>query len=419
MPSVTAAQYGDNRRMAEAGGRTLTGDAVEMLPGAGYTDVPAQRATSAARGLTFTRRRQWIFDVAAVVVAALDVSLRVVPESQPYQWVLSIIAVAAVAFRRRFPFLVVLVTFPGFFAGWAQLAAMIALGTLARRKLLTTPTYVGAAMVWMSRFFLWPVDEFLKLDWRTHVHDAIYGCIVAGMPIAIGLLAHAREQLSARIAELAESRERERMLHAHAVRADERARLAREMHDVVSHQVSLIAMQAGALRMAAADPNAKQVAGTIRTLSTRTLEELRQLVSVLRTTNGDDSPQPRIEDLPQLVAGAGFPVRLAVEVDSLPAPVSGAVYRTVQEALTNVRKHADGAATSVRIAAVGEELRVEVHNEPSAHPDRRRLPGGGHGLVGLRERAALLNGVFEAGPSEDGGFSVRVTFPLGCAAHGS
>jgi signal transduction histidine kinase len=187
------------------------------------------------------------------------------------------------------------------------------------------------------------------------------------------------------------------------------------MHDVVSHQVSLIAMQAGALRMAAADPDARQVAGTIRMLSTRTLDELRQLVSVLRTTSGDDSPQPRVADLPALVSNAGIPATLTVRgsVDDLPAPVSGAVYRTVQEALTNVRKHAGGAVTSVLVVAEADELRVEVRNEaPDGPREYATLPSGGHGLVGLRERAALLNGEFEAGPTDGGGFAVEVTFPL-------
>lgn len=414
MPSATAAQYGEDRRMADSGGPTLAGNAVKRPPGGRVNGVPTDRVSRAAR-VWGGRYRQWAFDVAAVAIAALDVWLRVVPEAETYNHVLSVVAVAAVALRRRFPFLVVLVTVPGFLAGWAQLAAMIALGTLARRRLLSAQTYVGAGLVWFSRFFLWPPAEFVELSWKTHVHNAIYGCLVAGMPIAIGLLAHAREELSARIAELAASRERERVLHAHAVRADERARLAREMHDVVSHQVSLIAVQAGALRMAAEDPNARQVAGTIRALSTRTLDELRQLVSVLRTTNGDDSPQPRIEDLPQLVNTAGFPTTLTVrgEVSTLPAPVSGAVYRTVQEALTNVRKHAAGAPTRVLVAADAHELRVEIHNEPPPHcPDQGPLPGGGHGLTGLRERATLLNGDFTAGPTEDGGYLVRVTFPV-------
>lgn len=417
MPSVMTAQYGDKRRMAETGGRVLAGNAVGRLPSGGVNGVPTERVADAARGVRarLARHRQLLLDVAAVAIAAFDVWFWFAPDAKVYNYALSIVAVAALVFRRRFPFLVVLLTVPGFLAGMAQLAAMIALGTLARRKLLSTQTYIAAGLVWFSRFFLWPPEEFLALDWKTHVHDAIYGCIVAGMPIAIGLLAHAREQLSARIAELAESRERERMLHAHAVRADERARLAREMHDVVSHQVSLIAMQAGALRMAAADPDAQQVAGTIRMLSTRTLDELRQLVSVLRTTSGDDSPQPRIGDLPQLLATSGLPAALTVlgEVDDLPAPISGAVYRTVQEALTNVRKHAGGAATAVRIDADADELRVEIRNDPPLAPHEcATLPSGGHGLVGLRERAALLDGTFEAGPCDDGGFRVAVTFPL-------
>ncbi|MFE2751299.1 sensor histidine kinase [Actinosynnema sp. NPDC059335] len=417
------AQYGEDRRVADTGGRTLAGNAVQGLPSGRVNGVPTERVRRAAflgrlRGVLErlpVRHRQWAFDTAAVGIAALDVWLRVVPEAERYNYVLSAISVAAVAFRRRFPFLVVLITVPGFLAGWAQLAAMIALGTLARQRLGSTQTYVGAGLVWLSRFFPWPPEEFLATDWKTHVHNAIYGCIVAGMPIAIGLLAHAREELSARIGELAASRERERLLHAHAVRADERARLAREMHDVVSHQVSLIAMQAGALRVAAADPDARQVAGTIRMLSTRTLDELRQLVSVLRTTSGDDSPQPRIEDLPQLVGSAGVPATLTVRgaVDDLPAPVSGAVYRTVQEALTNVRKHAWGAATSVLVVADADELLVEVRNEaPEGPVAGGTLPSGGHGLVGLRERAALLEGELEAGPTDSGGFVVKVRFPL-------
>lgn len=425
MPSVMTAQYGDEQRVADTGGRVLAGNAVERLPSGGVNGVPTERVPDAARTPVgrlarsvrdrVARHRQLALDVGAVAIGAFDVWFWFAPDAKSYNYVLSIIAVAALTLRRRFPFLVVLLTVPGFFAGMAQLAAMIALGTLARQKLLTAQTFIGAGLVWLSRFFLWPPEEFLALPWTTHIHDAIYGCIVAGMPIAIGLLAHAREELSARIAELAASRERERLLHAHAVRADERARLAREMHDVVSHQVSLIAMQAGALRVAVADPDAKQVAGTIRSLSTRTLDELRQLVSVLRTTSGDDSPQPRVADLPQLVAGAGIPAALTVQgaVDELPAPISGAVYRTVQEALTNVRKHAGGAATVVLVQAEVDELRVEIRNDPPDRPHEcGELPSGGHGLVGLQERAALLDGKFEAGPSEDGGFRVAVTFPL-------
>jgi signal transduction histidine kinase len=362
-----------------------------------------------------TKRRQLLLDIAAVLVGAADVWLGYSwnRDAELYSLVLSGVAAAALVLRRKFPFLTLLLTVPGFFVGWSELAAMIALGTVARRKALGWQTLVGAALVWAARFFWWPPDKFLAAEWQQHVHNAIYGFLVAGLPLAIALLAHAREQLSSRIAELAVSRERERLLHAHAIRADERARLAREMHDVVSHQVSLIAMQAGALRVAAVDSNAKQVAGTIRMLSTRTLDELRQLVSVLRTTNGDDSPQPGVEELPQLVAGSGMAVTLTVLGSAeVPASISGAAYRTVQEALTNIRKHANGSTVTVRVDLDDDELRVEVRNGPPPVPQSSpALPSGGHGLMGLRERADLLSGTFEAGASDDGGFVVKMTLP--------
>ena len=417
MPTVTPAQYGEDRQVGDSGGRVLVGNAVRKRPGA---DVPALAAAPveqpvSGRWAWLTKRRQLLLDIAAVLVGAADVWLGYSwnRDAELYSLVLSGVAAAALVLRRKFPFVTLLLTVPGFFVGWSELAAMIALGTVARRNPLGWQTVVGAALVWASRFFWWPPDKFLAAEWQQHVHNAIYGFLVAGLPLAIALLAHAREELSTRIAELAVSRERERLLHAHAIRADERARLAREMHDVVSHQVSLIAMQAGALRVASVDQNAKQVAGTIRMLSTRTLDELRQLVSVLRTTTGDDSPQPGVEELPQLIAGSGMPVTLTVIGQAeVPASTSGAAYRTVQEALTNIRKHANGSMVTVRVDLDDDELRVEIHNGPP--PGQRTstaLPSGGHGLMGLRERADLLNGTFEAGPTKDGGFTVKMTLP--------
>jgi signal transduction histidine kinase len=417
MPTVTPAQYGEDRQVGDSGGRVLVGNAVRRRPGA---DVPALAAAPVGqrareRWAWLTRRRQLLLDIAAVLIGAADVWLGYSwnRDAELYSLVLSGVAAAALVLRRKFPFLTLLLTVPGFFVGWSELAAMIALCTVARRRALGWQTLIGAALVWAARFFWWPPDKFLAAEWQQHVHNAIYGFLVAGLPLAIALLAHAREELSTRIAELAVSRERERLLHAHAIRADERARLAREMHDVVSHQVSLIAMQAGALRVAAVDPNAKQVAGTIRMLSTRTLDELRQLVSVLRTTNGDDSPQPGVEELPQLIAGSGLAVTLTVLGSAeVPAAISGAAYRTVQEALTNIRKHANGSTVTVRVDLDDDELRVEVRNGPPPVPGTSpALPSGGHGLMGLRERADLLSGTFEAGATDDGGFVVKVTLP--------
>lgn len=349
----------------------------------------------------------------AIGIAVLDVWL-VIPEDAPtYSLTFSSIACAALACRRRFPFLTVLATIPGFFVGWSQLAAMIALGFLAYRKGMHWQTWVGAGLVIACRFVLWPWPEMLALDWRQHVLDLIYGLIVAGMPVVLALLILARRDLSHRLAELDASRDRERRMHARAVRADERARLAREMHDVVSHEVTLIAMQANTLECAKTPDEVAAAAGTIRQLSTRTLEELRSLVGVLRSSTNEELPTPRLTDLGALIRDVDVPVRLKVDnvPETLPTQVSAAAFRTVQEALTNVHKHAPGAAATVRVVADDDALHVAVRNDRPCQPSRS-LPSGGHGLAGLAERALRLDGTFHARSTDDGGFEVRADYPI-------
>lgn len=369
--------------------------------------VSAERRAFRRRPLV----RQVAVDVAILMIAALDVWLVFPDEYETYSLVFSFASCAALLLRRWFPFATLLIAVPGFFAGWAQLAAMLALGYLAARLQSHWKMWVGAGLVWLCRFFLWPPAEFVALTWREHVLDAIYGVIVAGMPVAIGLLIGARTELSARLTELAASRDRERQLHAQAVRAEERARLAREMHDVVSHDVTLIAMQANTLSTAGDD--APEIARTIRKLSTRTLEELRALVGVLRTGADADATAPDLADLHRLVRDAGMPVQVTVELGSrkdLPPTVSAAAYRMVQECLTNVRKHAPGASARVRITGDDNDLAVEVRNEPPRQ-QVTKLPSGGYGLTGLAERTRLLGGTFESGPTPDGGFRAVATYP--------
>jgi signal transduction histidine kinase len=386
-------------------------------PGAGATDrtMRAMRGVARAELVRRVALRSIAIDVLAIVIAALDVWL-VIPEGAGQDSiVLSVVACAALVARRWLPFGVVLLTVPGFFTGWSQLAAMIALGMLATRKQMHWQVWTAAALVWMCRFVRWPLSEFGALDWREHVLDGIYGVIVAGMPIAIGLLIGTRIELSRRLADLAASRDREQRLHAQAVRAEERARLAREMHDLVSHDITLIAMQAGALSVQARTPETQQTADTIRTLSKHTLEELRALVGVLRSGTGSDGPQPGIGELGQLVQRAKVPVQLTVEQvpDELPAQVSAAAYRTVQECLTNVHKHAPGATATVRVAGECDGLRIVVRNAcPQPEAGAPLLPSGGHGLTGMAERARLLGGTFETTPTDDGGFEVRARYPL-------
>lgn len=401
--------------------------AVQSSTAAGTGVPPDNRSLHLLVGWTgqWVRRHHVVLiDVLAVLVAALDVAMAV-PDDRPvatYSLVLSGIAVAALVFRRRFPFATTLVAMPGFLAGWSELGAMIALGTLAWKRGWNWRTIVAAAGVWACRFLIWspppgsPLHDFAQETWRQHVEDGIYACFVVFMPIAIGLLVVARRDLSNRIVELAASRGREQRLQAIAIRADERAKIAREMHDVVSHQVSLIAMQAGALQVTTGDDQARRTAQTIRDLSTRTLDELRHLVGALRTAT-DGADEPDLETLLDLVRDSTMDVTLRVDLGgrTLPGPVAGAAYRTVQEALTNVRKHAAYAPASVLITVSDGAVVVRVDNEPPADGTGRLtepLPSGGHGLLGLRERATLLGGDCHAGPTPEGGFTVRATFPL-------
>jgi signal transduction histidine kinase len=357
-------------------------------------------------------------DLAFVLIAVLDVFLNPPREAEPYMPVLSGLACAVLVLRRRFPFTVTLATVPGFLTGWSELAAMIALGTLARRRLWGWQTVVGAVLVAFCRFMRWPPTTFVQLEWREDLFNLIYGGIVAGMPVALGLLLAARQELSARIRELAVSRERERQLHAQAVRAEERARLAREMHDLVSHQVTLIAMQAGGLQMAARDEDTRHAARTIRDLSTRTLDELRQLVGVLRTATTEDGEQPGLDRIGELVRCCDAEVSVSVDlaVDELPLDVSAAGYRTVQEALTNVRKHAQTTRVRISLENRGRNVHLEIQDWGRGF-DMQALSthtGAGEriGLVGMRERITVLGGRCEVQSGPQAGTRVSIEVPV-------
>lgn len=218
--------------------------------------------------------------------------------------------------------------------------------------------------------------------------------------------------------------EAEREVRATQARLAERGRIAREMHDVVAHKVSLIALHAGALQMTAA-PDADRVhrsAELIADTARAALSDLRSVLGVLRESpDGDrpDPPQPRLVDLPALVAAsreAGIPIAENISADlATPAPAALALtaYRVTQEALTNIHKHAAGAPTTVEIhGRPGDRLTIEIVNGAPAHPVAPSgLAGSGAGLVGLRERVGLASGRLEHGPTPDGGWRVFASSP--------
>ena len=194
----------------------------------------------------------------------------------------------------------------------------------------------------------------------------------------LGLYFAARQRLVHALRERAERAEREQHLLAEQARAEERARLAGEMHDVVTHRVSLMVLQAGALRMTAKDEATRQAAEELRAAGCQALDELRDLVGILRAApDGDEAPSAA--DFAALVAestAVGTPVQLIEDGDpALASPVvSRIAYRVVREALTNVRKHAPGAAVTVRVGYDPAQLRLSVRN---GRARRRRLTGAG------------------------------------------
>ena len=214
--------------------------------------------------------------------------------------------------------------------------------------------------------------------------------------------------------------EREHAAGAHQAVAEERTRIARELHDVVAHRVSLMTVQAGAAKTIAADDpeGARQAMEAVEHEGRQALGELRHLLGVLRPEAevGGLGPQPGIADVPRLVehlGGAGLDVSLEIDElpTDLPARVDLSVYRIVQEALTNVLKHAGpGARTEVRVSTDNDGVAIEVVD--TGHGGTI-LPGSGHGIVGMRERALMLGGSLDTGPYPGGGFQVVAYLPIG------
>ena len=235
----------------------------------------------------------------------------------------------------------------------------------------------------------------------------------------VGRRLRARGEYLRVLQERAAHLEREQRAEAERAVATERTRIARELHDIVAHQVSLMTVQAGAAKTVAdTDPQAAARAmNAVEVAGRQALDELRHLLGVLRP-DGDGNelgPQPGLSDLPRLideVRQAGLRVSLHQDDDAarLPARIELAIYRIVQEGLTNVLKHA-GAATMARVSIRSDERDVLVGIEDDGTGESR-LPGSGHGIAGMRERAQFLGGSLSAGPRAGGGFAVTALIPL-------
>jgi len=214
--------------------------------------------------------------------------------------------------------------------------------------------------------------------------------------------------------ELAERLAGDRRQALEQAREAERRRIAREMHDVLAHRLSLLSVHAGALefRPDATPGEIAQAAGVVRTSAAAALADLRQVITVLREDAGAGPPQPGFGQLNELLAesrSAGMTLRAHLDADAslLPAELGRTIYRIVQEGLTNARKHAPGATVTVAVRVTGETVSAEVSNPLTAGP-----AGAGAGLTGLAERVTLAGGELEHGPDGAGRFALRAVIPL-------
>jgi len=247
---------------------------------------------------------------------------------------------------------------------------------------------------------------------KANVHSAVPFAIVTAVVMLLVRRVIGDRERRARIAE------RERDVAAREAVVEERARIARELHDVIAHHVSMIVLQAGAERsvLDAANDSTREVLETIEQVGRGALTETRRLLGMLRSDTDEPlTPQPGLDDVPTLVTQlreVGLPVELHVDGKrrELPVGIELSAYRIVQEALTNALKHAGDARTTVHVRYGPNSLELEIADDGAGNTSR--VSGGGHGLIGMRERVALYGGRFEARPDPQGGFVVRVRLPI-------
>ncbi|MET9256691.1 histidine kinase [Streptomyces sp. NPDC003717] len=422
------------------------------------------------------RRRGAALDVGLAAVSAVECAAEGVPFARDAGIpgaagvVFGLLAGSVLVVRRRWPIAVVLVSIAITPAQMGFLMGIVGLYTLAACEL---PRRVIASLAGMSLLGTLIVTfvrvrqdmetgELTIGDWFVPFASITTSLGLTAPPLLLGLYVGARRRLMESLRERADSLERELQLlaeraeeRAEWARGEERTRIAREMHDVVAHRVSLMVVHAAALQAVARKDPEKAVrnAALVGDMGRQALTELREMLGVLRSGPEErsapvasavgasvplaavgvaaaaaasraagDGEGPCLSELDELVGqsvAAGMVVDLSVEGEerSYPPVVEQTAFRVVQEALTNVHKHAAGAKTYVRLAHRGSEIAMQVENGPPPEAaSSARLPSGGNGLVGMKERVAALGGVFVSGPTDAGGFRVSAVIPAAGAA---
>ncbi|MGC9378484.1 histidine kinase [Streptomyces sp. MH13] len=420
------------------------------------------------------RRRGAVLDVSLGAVSALECAAEGVPFARDagIPWaagvVFGLLAGSVLVVRRKWPIAVVLVAIAITPAQMGLLMGIVGLYTLAASELprriigaLAGMSLLGTLIVTFVRLGQDAANEDVQFgDWFLPFASITMSLGATAPPLLLGLYVGQRRRLMESLRERADSLERELQLlaeraeeRAEWARGEERTRIAREMHDVVAHRVSLMVVHAAALQAVARKDPEKAVknAALVGDMGRQALTELREMLGVLRSGGGGGSAErasvppplaavgaaaavaasraaeggessvdgPWLSELDELIGqseAAGMVVDLSVEGEERPyaVEVESTAFRVVQEALTNVHKHAAGAKTYVRLAHRVSEIAMQVENEPPpevSSASSARLPSGGNGLVGMKERVAALGGVFVSGPTDAGGFRVSAVIP--------
>jgi signal transduction histidine kinase len=329
---------------------------------------------------------------------------------------LGTLALVAIWFRRSHPVAVaVFAVAASGVSGLAGGAGLVALFNAALRAPRRSfgPIVAIALLAAVAYPFIYPSGD-------SYLVELAFALLLTGVVIGWGLFARAKRQLVLSLRERAERLEAEQRQHVEQAREAERRRIAREMHDVLAHRISLLSVHAGALefRPDAPPEEIAEAAGVIRSTAHAALSDLREVIGVLRESDdGTEPPQPTLADIPALVEesrAAGMRVGLRIELPedaNVPDALGRTAYRIVQEGLTNARKHAPGAAVDVSVAA-GEQLVVTV---VSRRPVGVGAPlagtGAGTGLIGLAERVGLAGGTLRHGPDAGGDFVLHAELP--------
>ncbi|MCX4987616.1 MULTISPECIES: sensor histidine kinase [unclassified Streptomyces] len=400
-----------------------------LLPSAVAAELDHDAERAGRSGRPRRTLRDWVVDfglfLLAVAVGLAAANTLTDDPNTPHglavadQWI-GALACAAVWLRRRWPLGLAVAMMPvGLVSNTAGGAGLVALFTLAvHRPFRYVACVAGVQLALLPAYFWLRPDPDLPYPAAIAVTALLTSALVGW-----GMFVRSKRQLMLSLRDRARRAEAEAALRAEQAQRLAREAIAREMHDVLAHRLTLLSVHAGALEFRPDAPREEvaRAAGVIRESAHEALQDLREIIGVLRAGDSDDAgrPQPTLAALDGLVAesrSAGTKVVLdnrVADPAAVPASVGRTAYRITQEGLTNARKHAPGAEVTVTVrGAAGDGLTVTVAN--SAPPGEvPKVPGSGQGLIGLTERATLAGGRLEHGAVGDGGFRVRAWLPWG------